>query len=145
MVRNGAAAVVVAISFLIAGAGSEAVAQSSDLPAQSSDLPAMSGMEKGLKIEVKPVELNPDGPAKFSISLKTHSGSLDFDLAAISELKDDKGKIYKPTGWDGSPPGGHHRSGVLSFPKIEAGAKQIKLIIRDVRGVPERTFEWVMP
>jgi hypothetical protein len=44
--------------------------------------------------------------------------------------------------WTGDPPAGHHRSGVLEFPAIAKGAKSIKLYIKNIAGVPERTFEW---
>ncbi len=108
------------------------------------DLPAQLNKENRVSIKVKPVEFEFGKPANFAVSLNAHSGSLDFDLTKISVLEDDKGGIYRPTGWDGSPPGGHHRSGTLSFPQIATGTKVIKLTVRDIYDVPERIFEWVL-
>ena len=81
-------------------------------------------------------------PIKFDVSISTHQVSLDFDLTEISYLEDDKGIIYHPLSWEGSPPGGHHRSGTLSFPKLSEKTKFIKLFIKAVNNVPERVFRW---
>jgi len=44
--------------------------------------------------------------------------------------------------WKGSPPGGHHRKGVLFFPALEKPVKSVTLIIRDLADSPETTFTW---
>jgi hypothetical protein len=57
----------------------------------------------------------------------------------------------RPTGWN-APKGGHHREGTLTFPATESDGspvigpdtRSIALIIRDVAGVPERTFRWTL-
>jgi hypothetical protein len=67
---------------------------------------------------------------------------LDFDVSKISVLEDDKGNEYAPISWEGSAPGGHHRSGTLTFPELNGETTYIKLIIKDVYGVPERVFIW---
>jgi hypothetical protein len=59
-------------------------------------------------------------------------------------LKDNSGRVYQATTWEGSGPGGHHRKGILEFPKLEGNTESITLIIRKVAKVPERTFEWSM-
>ena len=72
------------------------------------------------------------------------------DLVAVSELIDNQGKTYKPTSWEGSAPGGHHREGVLKFNPIPEGKnsfislkpKSLELKIKNVGGVPERRFKW---
>jgi len=79
---------------------------------------------------------------KFDVSMNTHQGSLDLDLTKISFLEDDKGNMYQPLSWEGSPPGGHHRSGTLGFPRLREKTKFIKLIIKSVYDVPERVFKW---
>ena len=78
----------------------------------------------------------------FEITLVTHSGSIDADLGAVSELVDDNGKLYKPVSWEGSPPGGHHRNGMLKFNSISPKPKSIELKITDIGGVSERNFKW---
>jgi len=110
-------------------------------PPKINDLSEKINNEAGVSISAKPVDLNFNEQVKFYIALNTHQGSLDFDLTKISELKDSNGNTYLPISWEGSPPGGHHRSGTLTFPKIEK-TSQIQLIIRNVYGIPERDFMW---
>ncbi|MBI2086128.1 hypothetical protein HYT74_02185 [Candidatus Daviesbacteria bacterium] len=78
----------------------------------------------------------------FDITLNTHSEELSEDLVAVSELVDDQGKSYKPVSWEGSPPGGHHRNGVLKFNPISPKPKSLELKIKNVAGVVERSFKW---
>lgn len=83
--------------------------------------------------------VTPLAPNEFQIAIDTHSVDLDFDLTKISTLHDNFGKDYYPMEWEGSEPGGHHRNGILRFPKINANARSIKLIIKDST---RREFEW---
>lgn len=112
--------------------------------AEAFELPEKLNKENRVSIKVKPLDFDYGKPVKFAVSIDTHSGSLKFDLTRISVLEDDKGNVYRPTGWEGSPPGGHHRSGILSFPRVGTGTGSIKLTIRNVYGVPERVFEWAL-
>jgi hypothetical protein len=98
--------------------------------------------ENGVNIEVTPVDFSLDKPVKFDVTITTHEGALDFDMKEISSLEDGEGNEYLPLSWEGSPPGGHHRSGVLTFPTLEGETKQIKLTIENVYGVQERVFIW---
>jgi hypothetical protein len=101
-----------------------------------------SNKENRVRVDVRPVQLLPGKPAKFEIRMNTHSGDLSQDLVAVCTLKDNSGREYRPTGWDGSPPGGHHRSGVLEFSELDESAESITLVIREVANVPERVFNW---
>lgn len=83
--------------------------------------------------------VTPLSPSAFQIEINTHSVELDFDLMQISALYDDAGNLYKPLKWEGSAPGGHHRSGILKFSSINGNAKSIKLVIRDSA---MREFNW---
>jgi len=103
---------------------------------------AQSNDQNRVRVDVRPVQLLPGQPTKFEIRMNTHSGDLSQDLVAVCTLKDNSGREYRPTGWDGSPPGGHHRSGVLEFPELAEGAQSITLVIREVANVPERVFNW---
>ncbi len=98
--------------------------------------------ENFVTIEVKPLNLEFNEPVRFQVKMNTHQGDLGFDLAAISILEDDKGRILKPVSWEGSPPGGHHRAGVLTFPGVDEQSKWIKLTIREIYEVPKRIFIW---
>jgi hypothetical protein len=95
-----------------------------------------------VRVDVKPVALVAGKPAVFEIRLNTHSVNLNYDMVEISSLQDGGGKIYKAVEWMGSPLGGHHRRGTLEFPKLEGAPQSVKLVIRGVAGVPERSFEW---
>jgi hypothetical protein len=108
------------------------------------DLSTEINSENFVSIEIKPTDFsfNFNKTVRFDISINTHQGSLDFDLTKISQLEDNKGNIYQPLSWEGSPPGGHHGSGTLSFPRLSEKTKFIKLIIKDVNNVPERVFRW---
>ena len=101
-----------------------------------------SSKKSGVRVEVKPVQLVPGRQANFEVRMNTHSVPLDQDMTAVCTLIDDQGREYKPLKWKGSPPGGHHRSGVLAFPPLEGNTKSVTLIIRNIANVPERTFGW---
>jgi hypothetical protein len=101
-----------------------------------------SSKKSGVRVDVKPVQLATGKPANFEVRMSTHSVELDQDLTAVCSLRDDQGREYKPLKWKGSPPGGHHRSGVLAFPPLEGNPKSVTLIMRSIANVPERTFGW---
>ncbi|MDO8340561.1 MAG: hypothetical protein Q7T59_01160, partial [Candidatus Woesebacteria bacterium] len=71
-----------------------------------------------------------------------HSIELTEDLTKISVLIDDKGKIYNPESWDGSPVGGHHRSGFLLFKAINPLPKTLTLSIKEIGNIKNRDFSW---
>ena len=101
-----------------------------------------SNNENGVRVDAMPVELKAGSEARFEVRLNTHSVTLDQDLTALSSLKDNTGNTVQATGWDGSPPGGHHRSGTLSFPALAQGTETVILIIRGVGKDSERIFSW---
>ena len=113
-----------------------------NLAVDASAYQAQSNDQNRVRVDVRPVQLLPGKPAKFEIRMNTHSGNLGQDLVAVCTLKDNSGREYRPTSWDGSPPGGHHRNGVLEFPELGDGARSITLVIREVANVPERVFNW---
>ena len=87
-----------------------------------------------------------DGSLVFGVVMDTHSGSIDqYDLRVLGILRDSSGKEYRPSSPD-IPPGGHHRSGLLTFPISDLSnlgtAKYFDLILRDIAGVAERDFKW---
>ena len=98
--------------------------------------------KNGVTVDVKPMTFAAGQPAKFEVSMSTHSVDLGEDMAVVSTLRDDQGREYKPVNWDGDGPGGHHRSGVLEFPALEGSPKSVTLVIRNIAKVPERVFEW---
>ena len=101
-----------------------------------------SNRENSVRVDVKPLQLVPGQPARFEVRMNTHSEPLEEDMVAVSSLKDNTGRVYQATAWQGSEPGAHHRKGVLEFPALEDNPESITLIIRKVAKVPERTFAW---
>jgi hypothetical protein len=130
--RVSIAASALIFAVLIAGAlGAPAVSASGDGS-------TVEGSEAGVTFTITSVEYGDS--VGFQMSIDTHQGALDFDFTEISTLVVG-GTIYEPLSWEGSPPGGHHRSGEILFPKPrEAGSSW--LVIRDVFGVAERVFDF---
>jgi hypothetical protein len=102
----------------------------------------ISNRENRVRVDVVPVQLESGKSAKFEIRMNTHSGDLSQDLVSVSTLKDEKDREYRPVDWQGAPPGGHHRTGVLEFSALNGDTKSVTLVIRDVASVPERIFKW---
>jgi len=94
--------------------------------------------QAGITVTVTPVSF--DESSNFEIILDTHSGDLSVDLAKVATLVDSAGKSYLPVAWEGDPPEGHHRSGILKFPLVDTDGFVIKIV--DVSGGEERVFEW---
>lgn len=80
----------------------------------------------------------------FEVVMNTHSVELSEDLTQVSVLVDENGNEHKPVEWRGDPLGGHHRAGTLIFGKIAPAPKSVTLIIRQISGIAERKFEWVL-
>jgi hypothetical protein len=78
---------------------------------------------------------------KFAVVMDTHSVELDQNLTKLAVLIDDQGKEYQPLNWEG-PVGGHHREGVLVFSAVEPTPQVVEIKIKDVGGIPERSFKW---
>lgn len=109
---------------------------------ETETLPSRASERNGIEFLATVAEFDSKNPVKFEVTIDTHSGSLDFDLAEVSTLEDDKGNQYEPISWEGSAPGGHHRSGKLIFPRLESGAGYLTLSIKDDPSLEARVFEW---
>jgi hypothetical protein len=81
-------------------------------------------------------------PLKAKVVLDTHSVSLDavsFEQAVALRTAD--GADVGPTAVEQTSGSGHHREAVLVFPPLPAGGS-VRLVVKNVGGVPERTFSW---
>lgn len=97
----------------------------------------------GIEVSVTPGRLVPDADVwEFEVAFDTHSGTLDGDPAASSVLVDAQGNQHAALGWDGAPPGGHHRSGVLRFRPLGPSADVVELRVGGVGGIEALTFRW---
>jgi hypothetical protein len=125
-----------AVALALSGPAS-AIAQSRDTKALS----AQTSRDGGVTVTVTPKDLAADAPRwQFEIVFDTHSVDLRHDLIKSAALIDAAGRRHAPLAWDGDPPGGHHRKGVLSFRPL-GSVDEVRLQIRDV-GTPERDFRW---
>ena len=89
----------------------------------------------------------PDGgaPVKVKVVLDTHSVALDgikFEEAVT--LRAPEGSDIGPTAVEQATGSGHHREAVLLFPPL-AGAGEVRVLVKNVGGVPERGFSWELP
>ncbi len=114
--------------------------------------PDTSSLEKKdlqgqVEVSITPLNLSlPGETLDFEVSMDTHSVDLGMDLAVLATLGTDTGITLQPLKWD-APMGGHHVSGILSFPAssngapVLAGVTTLTLTVVDV-DVPERVFTW---
>ena len=79
----------------------------------------------------------------FEVVLETHTKALSDDMAKSAVLIAD-GKQYLPLNWEGAPPGGHHRKGVLRFKAIAPPPASVELQIRLAGDPSPRSFKWLL-
>jgi len=77
------------------------------------------------------------------VTLETHTKALGDDLTKSSMLIAG-GKQYMPLGWEGAPPGGHHRKGKLHFKAIAPPPDAVELQIRLAGDPAPRSFKWML-
>lgn len=100
--------------------------------------------ERGVKVTATPQKIL--GEAKtwdFQLVLETHTQDLSEDLAKSAVLIAD-GRQYLSLGWEGAPPGGHHRKGVLRFKTIAPPPAAVELRIRLAGDASPRSFKWLL-
>lgn len=109
----------------------------------ASRLEAQVNREGPVQVKVTPRSLATDAKVwEFDVAFNTHSVPIDGDPAQFSVLVDASGKTYKALAWNGDPPGGHHRKGVLQFKPLAEVDSVIELRISGVGGVTTRVFRW---
>lgn len=79
----------------------------------------------------------------FEVSLESHIHDLS-DVIENSSVLIADGKQYKPRNWEGAPPGGHHRKGVLRFNAIIPKPVSVELQIRLIGDSSPRSFKWLL-
>jgi hypothetical protein len=130
-------ALAAAVGASLLGSGVFAEARAAEMAAS-----AQTSNQGGVKITVQPRGFPPEAKTwDFAISLETHTQPLDDDLAKTATLLAD-GKPARPLGWEGTPPGGHHRKGVLRFEAITPLPQAVELQIRRTGEASPRVFRW---
>ena len=129
--------------FLALGAAVALVAQLG--LASARELAEQTTRDRGVTIRVKPIELASDAKTwAFEIVLDTHSQDLSDDLARVATLNGAGGAQHAPTAWEGDPPGGHHRKGVLRFAPIIPAPDAVELRIQRPGESAPRSFRWTL-
>ncbi|GJM40263.1 MAG: hypothetical protein DHS20C20_05450 [Ardenticatenaceae bacterium] len=127
----------------------ENVASEEDILPQTGVWDTAVDEQGAVTIAITPVDLSVEAATlAFEVVMDTHSVDLSMDLAALATLTTDNGRTVKATLWD-AVPGGHHVSGVLTFPATLEGtavlteATQLTLTITGV-DASIRTFTWTL-
>lgn len=106
-------------------------------------LPSQTSREGAATVKVTPRNIAPGAKTwDFEVSMDTHSGSLDEDMTRAAALIDTSGRAQPPLAWEGAPPSGHHRKGVLRFEALPGSPASLELRIDGVGGVQQRVFRW---
>lgn len=99
---------------------------------------------RGIKITVAPKDIQDKAQTwDFEVTAESHTRDLSDDLTKSSVLVVD-GKQYLPAGWEGAPPGGHHRKGLLRFKAIVPKPGSVELQIRLAGDASLRSFKWML-
>jgi hypothetical protein len=107
------------------------------------DLTVRTNSDGGVTVSVNPKNISAGASSwDFEVTLNTHTVELNQDLQSTSVLIDAEGKPHAAVGWEGDPPGGHHRKGVLRFKPITGKPQFLELRISGVGGVELRVFRW---
>jgi len=106
-------------------------------------LPPRSDSRDGVTVSVKPRSLT-GAVWEFDVALNTHSQDLSDDLAKSAILIAEGGARITATGWQGDPPGGHHRRGVLSFAAPSPMPSAFELRVERPGEPAPRAFRWTL-
>lgn len=105
--------------------------------------PAQVSNAGGVTVKIVARDLRAGAPSwDFEVTLETHTRSLDQDMTGVARLIDSQGRGHAPLAWDGDPPGGHHRRGLLRFRPLADGSVTVDLEIVGVGDVATRRFRW---
>jgi len=111
--------------------------------AGAAELETRTSSAAGVTVKVTPKDVAPDAAAwVFAVVLDTHSRDLSDDLVKNSVLLDARGARHAPIAWEGAPPGGHHRAGVLRFKALGPAPGAFELQIRRAGESAPRVFRW---
>jgi hypothetical protein len=113
---------------------------------RAEDAPSKRDRQGPVTVSVALVALpQPGSSVTVRVVLDTHSESLDavaFDRVVA---------LRKPDGSDAPPAGvelvtgsGHHRQAEVVF-RLPEEASEVRIVVRNVGGVPERIFAWPVP
>ena len=127
------ALIALAFPFLLAMPGPAAAAAGS--------LPAQSSSAAGVTVKATPRTLT--GPVwEFELVFDTHTQDLNDDPVKSASLHAAGGASAAPLAWQGDPPGGHHRKGVLRFKAVTPAPAALELRLQRAGESSPRVFRW---
>lgn len=104
-------------------------------------LPPQSSTAGGVTVKATPRTLA--GPVwEFELVFDTHTQDLNDDPARSASLHGAGGAGGVPLAWQGDPPGGHHRKGVLRFKPIAPTPAALELRLQRAGEPSPRVFRW---
>lgn len=109
-------------------------------PAAAQGLSTQSSSATGVTVKATPRAFS-GGAWEFEIVFDTHTQELNDDLVKTASLRAD-GKPLAAAGWQGDPPGGHHRKGVLKFNASDPQPQALELTITRPGEPKPRSFRW---
>jgi len=104
-------------------------------------LPTQTSSQSGVTVKITPRTLAA-GTWEFEVVFDTHSQELTDDLGKTAVLVSDGRTSHSPVKWQGDPPGGHHRKGVLEFKPVSPMPAAIELQIKRNGETAPRLFRW---
>lgn len=122
-------------------------AQAESAPGVTTSHETLVDEQGAVAVSITPLNIGQDAATlDFEVALNTHSVDLGMDLSKLASLTTDKGAAVAAATWN-APSGGHHVSGMLSFPAavdgaaLLDGATRITLTLQNL-DAPSRTFTW---
>lgn len=104
-------------------------------------LPTQTTSAGGVMVKAAPRAFS-DKTWEFEITFDTHSQDLSDDLMKAASLVAEGGGSVPPVAWQGDPPGGHHRKGVLRFNAMTPTPAGVELRIQRPGEPAPRAFRW---
>lgn len=109
--------------------------------AAAADLSPRTSTVAGVTLKAAPRSVS--GAAwEFELTFDTHTQNLGDDVVKSAVLVADGGTNYSAVDWQGDPPGGHHRKGVLRFNPVSPAPQAIELRIQRSGESAPRSFRW---
>lgn len=111
--------------------------------ASAREFAEQTSRDRGVTVRVKPLDVSASAKTwAFEVVLETHAQELSDDLVRVTTLNGAGGAPQAPTGWEGDPPGGHHRKGVLRFAPLAPATETVELRIQRPGESAARKFQW---
>jgi hypothetical protein len=104
-------------------------------------LPPQTSNQSAVTVKVTPRNLQ-GAVWEFDVVFDTHSQELNDDLLKNAVLVGADDTQASPIAWQGDPPGGHHRKGVLRFNALKPVPSTVVLLISRPGEPKPRSLHW---